>query len=105
MRSGAISRTVELWKKSVVKNDYGEMAETWNKIKDLRAFVRRRSGRDQINSSENFYEIRIVVEIRNQHDIEEQDRIKYDGNMYMIEFIQPNYTQRWLTLICARINE
>lgn len=105
MRSGAIRKRVELWKKTTIKNNFGEYAETWEKIKSLRSYTGRRSGRQVIENDEIFDSIRIIIQVRNQHNIKEMDRIKYYGNFYQIDFIQPDLTERWLKIHCSRINE
>lgn len=105
MRSGALVRRVELWKKTVTKNSYGEYDEDWNKVKDLRSYTMRKSGRQTEANDEVFDLIRIRIKVRNQHDIAEMDRVKYFGNMYQIDFIQPDQSLRWLVIHCSRINE
>lgn len=104
MRSGALSKRVELWKKTV-ENNKGERTETWSFNKNLRSFTSRKSGKQVIDSDEIFDLIKIRITVRNQHDIREQDRIKYFGNMYYIDFIQPDVTERFLTITCIRLNE
>jgi len=105
MRSGAISKRVELWKKELEKNSYGEYTETWSKTKDLRSYTFKRSGRQGLENDEIFDLIRLRISVRNQHDIQEQDRIKYADNMYQIDFLQPDFSGMWLSITCTRVNE
>lgn len=105
MRSGAIVRKVELWKKNVTRNSFGEQQEDWYLFKKIRAYTHMRSGRQTIDNDEVFDTIKIRLQVRNQHDIKEFDRIKYQGNMYVIDFIQLDLTTRWLTISCERLNE
>jgi len=104
-RSGALQLKLEIWRKEVIKNDYGEYTETWVFHKPIRAYVYRNAGRQVIDNEEVFDLIRIRVMVRNQTDVEEMDRIKYAGHFYQIDFIQPDDTRRWLTLHCTKINE
>lgn len=106
MRSGALVKRVELWRKSATKNSFGELYENWSKIKDLRSYTYRKRGRQIINTDEVFDLIKIEISIRNQYDIRESDRIKYFNNMYDITFIQPlDQQERWLKIYCTRVNE
>jgi len=104
-RSGALKEIIEWWQKVVTKNEYGELNESWIKVKDVRAYVYHNSGRQVIDNDEVFDEIKLRLRIRKQISIKEQDRIKYNGNFYLIDFIQPDDTHRWLTLHTLRINE
>ena len=104
-RSGALKWFIELYKKDVVKNDYGEYSEQWLHYKDVRAYVFSKKGRQLTDNEEIFDTITIDIKVRNQTDIEEMDRIKYNGKMYQIDFIQPDDTRRWLYLKCERLNE
>lgn len=105
MRSGAIVKKVELWKKDVSKNNFGEYAEEWKFVKKMNSYTDRRSGRQTVVNDEIFDSISVRIKVRNQHDIREMDRVKYFNNMYEIDFIQPDLSERWLTLHCSRINE
>jgi SPP1 family predicted phage head-tail adaptor len=105
MRSGMLNKVIELWKKSVTKGDYGEITEAWAFNRNIRAYVHKTSGSQTIENDEVFDFIRLDVSIRNQTNIAEVDRLKINGSMYLIEFIQPDDTDRWLLIRCARINE
>ena len=105
MRSGGISKLVELWKKAVTKDAYGGTKEDWMFHKNIRSFTFRKKGGETIANDEVFDTIKIKMQVRNQHDIEEMDRIKYASKMYIITFIQPDVSERWLTIECERLNE
>jgi SPP1 family predicted phage head-tail adaptor len=104
-RSGALKWYIDLYKKDVGKNQYGEYTESWVFNKKIRAYVFSKSGKQVETNNEIFDSIIINIKIRNQHDIEEMDRIKYNGKFYQIDFIQPDDTRRWLYLKCVRVNE
>lgn len=104
-RVGALNKTIEQWRKTSVKNEYGEYIDQWAKVRDIKAYVYAASGKEVVTNDEVFDTINLKVSIRNQVDIIEQDRVKYNGNMYLINFIQPDLSDRWLTLQLTRINE
>lgn len=105
MRSGAIKRRVELWKKTSTKNEFGEYVEDWIFEKNLRAYRGAVRGYQTILNDEviDLSWIRIVV--RKQHSIEEQDRIVLADKPFQIEHIKPDETERWLTILCKRVND
>jgi len=105
MRSGILTKRVELWKKTTTQNGFGGLSEIWTKYASLRAFISARSGIQTIVNDESFDLIRLIIKVRNQYSIKEMDRIKYNDNLYQIDFIQPDVSDRWLTINCTRINE
>lgn len=106
MRSGALSKRVELWKKTSTKNEFGALSESWAKSKNLRSYTIRKSGKQTVSNDEAIDINRIRIQVRNQHNIENSDRIKYFNNMYRIDFLQPlDIKEMWLMIYCTRINE
>lgn len=104
-RSGALRQRIEIWRKVVDKNEYGEYTETWQFHTYIRAYVYHKSGFETISNEEIFDAIKLRIQIRNQADVQEMDRIKYFGKMYQIDFIQPDDIGRWLMLHCSKLNE
>ncbi len=104
-RSGALNRTIELWRKTSIKNDYGEYSEEWNLNRHIRAYVHNYIGNKTLTNDEVFSVIRLRITVRNQSDINEMDRLLVFGKFYQIDFIRPDDTNRWLSLRCTRINE
>ena len=106
MRSGALVKRVELWKKTVTIDEFGGRVESWTKHKDLKSYTMRKSGKQTEMNDEVFDLIKVRIQVRNQHDIDELDRIKYYGKMFQVDFLQPTDMQeRFLTIHCTRINE
>jgi len=104
-RSGMLNRRIELWRKVVTKNEYGEYQEDWLFHKYIRAYVFRNTGAQIVDNEEVFDIIRLRLQVRNQSDIIEMDRLKVYDRLYQVDFIQPDDTRRWLNIHCTRINE
>ena len=104
-RSGALNRRVEVHRKVGIKDEYGGYTEDWSLHKYIRAYVRDHYGHQGIDRDEVFNSNRIRLTVRNQSDLTETDRMKIYGQMFTIEFIQPDYSSRWITIHCNRINE
>lgn len=104
-RSGILNSRLKIYRKTVTKNSFGEYTETWAFYKYVRAYVHHFTGNQGIDNNEVFDVIKLKISIRKQTDITELDRIEVNDDMYIIEFIQPDYTKRWQELRCTRINE
>jgi len=105
MRNGALRDIIEQWRKNTVKNDYGELTEQWVKLRDLRVYVHRKYGDTITDNDEVFNTVTVTISLRNQADIIENDRLLIDNDFYYIDFIQPDDTNRWLTVRCTKLNE
>jgi SPP1 family predicted phage head-tail adaptor len=105
MRSGALNKVVSLYKKTTERNTYGELVETWEEQKTFKAYVYMKSGKQTMAHDEVFDLVKIKLQVRNQHDICELDRINYCDKLYQVTFIQPDYTGRWLLIDCERLND
>jgi len=104
-RSGALNRRIQLWRKTSVKNEFGEYNEDWALNRQIRANVLNHIGNKGIDNDEVFNVVRLRITVRNQTDINEMDRLFVFGKFYQIDFIRPDDTNRWLQLRCTKINE
>lgn len=100
-----MKHTIEIWRVSSVKNEYGEVVDTPSLIRKVKAQVQKASGKKIEDNDEIFSTISIKVQTWNHYGITEKDMIKYDGNMYTVDFIEPGYYGNKQTLVCTRINE
>lgn len=105
MRSGGMRHTIEIWASTKSSNEYGEHVESWSKVKSTKAQVTKQSGSTNLNNSEVFNMMTIKVEVWNHHGLTEINRIKWKGNLYSIDFIEPSYDERKQVLQCNRINQ
>jgi len=71
----------------------------------MRADVKRKKGDEIVDNNEVFDAVDLVVTVRNQHDIKEMDRLKIDGQMYIIKFINTAHRSLWKVIECRRLNE
>ncbi len=105
MRAGGMRHTIEVWSKTSSRNEYGELGETWSNQKSTKAQIVKQGGATGINNSEVFSSTTIRVEVWNHHNITEVNRIKWKGQMYSIDFIEPSYDDLKQVLRCNKINE
>jgi len=104
-RSGALNRRIAVWRKTAVKNEFGEYDENWSELRLVRAYVLNHIGNKGVDNDEVFNVVRLRINVRNQTDINEMDRVFVFGKFYQIDFIRPDDTNRWLQLRCTKINE
>lgn len=82
------------------------MVQSWNKIKSLKCYVHRNSGRETLVNNEVIDITKIRIQLRNQYDIKEQDRIVDNSTLYKIDLIKPlDIKKRFIMLYCSRLNE
>ena len=106
MRSGLLIERVELWRKETTQSTFGDLTEDWSKVRDLRCYVHRKSGKEVMVSDEVIDISKIRIQLRNQYDIWEQDRIKHNGSLFKIDLIQHmDIKKRFLMIYCSRLNE
>jgi len=103
MRSGGMRHTIEIWSNTSSRNEYGELVNEWVKVKVAKAQVTKVSGNTQLQNSQAFASMSIKISVWDHHNITESNRIKWDGNMYSINFIEPSFDSRKQILICQRI--
>ena len=104
-RSGILKDKLQIWRKNVIKNEFGEYNEEWYLYYTIRAYIKKKSGREILTNDEVFDTVNLIIQIRNQIDITDMDNVKYKDKMYKVEFIQEDDTGRFLTIKASKINE
>lgn len=106
MIAGNLNEVIEIEELQVVKNEYGE-EQTKNYVHKMRtrAEVRYNSGNRILDNNELFFNYDITFTIRYYHNINELDRIIWNGNKYRIMSIERNRQYQLINLRCVLINE
>jgi head-tail adaptor len=105
MRAGSLTEIIEIWKPVTVINEFGEQATEYILSKQTRANLIHNSGNRNINNGEVVFSYNKTFVIRNYHNIDELDRIKWNNRFYRILDIEPNDKLQQLTLVTDIINE
>lgn len=90
MYAGILKKKIEVYRKSVVKNAFGEEVETYTKVHSYRAGVSHQSTSRTVINSEIQYPYTKFLVVRIYADILEEDIILLDDKYYRISSIEPN---------------
>ena len=90
MYAGILKKKIEVYRKSVIKNAFGEEVETYTKVHSYRAGVSHQSTSRTVINSEIQYPYTKFLVVRIYADILEEDIILLDGKYYRISSIEPN---------------
>ena len=90
MFAGILKKKIEVYRKSVIKNDFGEEVETYTKVHSYRAGVSHQSTSRTVINSEIQYPYTKFLIVRIYADIIEEDVILLDGKYYRITSIELN---------------
>jgi SPP1 family predicted phage head-tail adaptor len=105
VRSGNLRYLIDIYRKQTERDEYGGSVEDWQHCTQARADVKNVSGAQSTVNDELLSIITLQIIIRSSVPISSTDRIKYNCDWYMIDFIQPDRTTMWHTITAIRINE
>lgn len=106
-RAGALRHRIDVLRKNKIENDYGGHTMEWEIVDSPRCDVYFKKAREAIVNDQEIDLYVLLVDLRRKSKVEirETDRVKYEGSLYSIEFIQPTQDRRWRTLTCSRLSE
>lgn len=90
MLSGVLKERIDVYRKTVVKNDFGEEVESYIKVHSYRAGVSHQSTRRTVINYEIQYPYTKYLVVRIYADIEDNDIILYKDKYYRITSIEEN---------------
>lgn len=105
MRAGRLNEIVEIWRSQVTVNEYGERDEEDVYVCKTRAAVRNTSGGRSEPNNEIFYSYSFEFLLRSYIPVVDTDRIKWQGNMYMINSLQHRRESNDIQIFATKINE
>lgn len=106
MIAGELNELISIERLEIIKNGYGEVEATeWiNKI-NTRADISYKSGARVDDNNELFFSYNVIFGVRYYHQINELDRVVWNGKYYRIMAIQPEKKIQRKLLHCELINE
>lgn len=108
MIAGRMNDIVTLLCPSVTRDKYGAETVSWTEGDPIHAEIQWKSGATGETVGEFFFDERIDVLIRDQHQVGEKWRVRQlngNGNLFHIRAIEPNRAKHMNRLICERVNE
>lgn len=90
MFAGILNKTLEVYRSTMVKNDFGEEVETYTLNGKYRCGVSHQTTSRTVMNSEVQYPYTKYFIVREYVSILEFDLIKYDGKYYRVTYIETN---------------
>lgn len=105
MRAGLLKDIIEIHKPQTTVNNVGEQSTTYTKDCEIKARVLHGSGNRSVENDEVVYPYQKNVQVRIYQDINDFDRIKYDGKFYRILSIETNKDLQCKNILMEVVNE
>lgn len=105
MRAGLLKDLIEIYGSVITVNNVGEQSTTYNLKSTIKARVIHGSGNRTVENDEVVYPYQKNVQVRIYQDINDYDRIKYDGKFYRILSIETNNDLQCKNILMEVVNE
>jgi head-tail adaptor len=105
MKAGLLTEHIEIWKKTLETNKYGEETETWSKSYETRARLVHDGGSRVISNDEVMFTHSKTFQVRDYVPVGNYDRIKWEGDFYRILNIEPDRVSMNQTIKVELIND
>lgn len=105
MRAGLLDTPITILRPTTTQNEFGEMVQTYDKLKTTRARVIHNGGTRGLENTEVFYGYRKVFEVWKHLDIKETDIIIYNDEKWRILSIDLDKQQLKKTISTELIDE
>lgn len=87
-------------------NDYGEETTSYEEVRTIHAERVKYTGNKSDEVSEHFADYRAEFNVRSQHPVSEQWRVRQlGGHTFTVVAVIPNLDRGMNTLICERLNQ
>jgi len=105
MRSGKLKHIIEVHKKITARDEYLGFSKDYQFFFKTRAEVKHLGGAEEIVNSQIFPSSDIQLYIRYRSNIEETMRIKYNDEMYDIDYIEEVGWRDGLKIKMSKVSE
>lgn len=96
---------IEILTPTIVKNSYGEETTTWSSKYITRASVLHKAGGKRISNDDIIVDYTKTVQVRYYIDVDEYDRVVWNGKVYQILDIDSDRHLQCKTLNIKQIHE
>lgn len=105
MKSGDLRYSIEVWRSTIVKDQYGKGKTEWEYLYKTRANAICSPIARTEENTEIFFPHNMEFVIRSYHDIKDMDRIYFQGNKYRILSIFHDRMKNQISIKTELINE
>lgn len=103
MRSGDFNRRITIQARQVGADDLGQPQTSWvNLVDSVPANILASTGKEYVSSNEEVSKAQVSMRIRWRTDITAAMRVLFDGGIFNIEAVLPDYAgRRYVDLACS----
>lgn len=105
MKAGLLKERITVLESKNNTSEFGESKTSWFSKYSTRAFVKTTSQDRSTENNEIFFSTTVEFKIRFYHEINEWNRIQWNGKQYRILSIMPNKDAQEINIITELINE
>ena len=105
MNAGRLTEVISIERPFVEQNEYGANGIQWRAHITTRADVQFETGTRATENNEVIFSYNKVFTIRYYHDIDEKDRIIWNGKKWRILSLEPDKAKQLITIRTELINE
>lgn len=87
MEAGQLYYPIELYKQEIIKTDFGSTSKQWVKVLSTRAKVYVSGAARATEDYAIVHDYTTTFTIRDYHKVMEEMQIKWQGNLYRIDYI------------------
>lgn len=105
MIAGELTENIAIYRPHIIRNEFNEQVNEYIFMNHTKAKKLNLNGMRNIENNEIVYIYNKKFEVRYYVDVDEFDRIKYDGKFYRILNIDRNRNEQKITIECELVNE
>lgn len=105
MRAGLLKYPIIVERPHLHKNEFGEEQTVWECHINTRAQIDWKTGDNVIENDERVFTRSLTFIVREYHDIQNSDRIIWEGRKYRILYIEPHKFEHRQIINTELINE
>lgn len=105
MQAGTLTDIIEIQRKVNVRDEFGEKSIVYQKVQSIRANVVHGLGNRSVENDEIWHNYTKTFKVRLHTDIQDEDRILYNGHYYVVQSIDEDKHLQQITIQTELMNE
>ncbi len=105
MRAGSLREIITVQSQTITKDSFGSNNTVWGNKFTTRAQITTNSGNREVQNNEIVNTYTLTFTIRYYHEVEEANRILYNGKKYRILSVNKELVKQSVSIIGELINE
>lgn len=104
-RAGLLNELIEIYTKTIVKDEYGQEVEELTLKQTTRAKLVHNNGNRSLENEEIVHNYNKTFTVRYYVDIDDYDVIKWNGKYYRVLDVEPNREYQQKVINTEKIND